>query len=198
MSAEVFVSDATWPRESGSKRPVRDLRPWRGTLWHSHCAATSDSPRAADEGKRTALASVRTRGCLRAAAVWLYNGRKVQPDLPGVGQRVTGASSASPRRTQTWPCSKPPATPTVLVQYDAFSEKHSTVERRAYYLYPNQARVDAGTRPELVKPSVADGMKPIPVLPTQGALTNQPPDSPRIRCRHQRGAWIHLVSADGA
>jgi hypothetical protein len=64
----------------------------------------------------------------------------------------------------------------VLVQYDAFSEKHSTVKRRAYYLHPNQVRVDAGTRPQLVKPSVADGMKPIPVLPTRGALTHQPPE----------------------
>ena len=63
----------------------------------------------------------------------------------------------------------------VLVKYDAFSEQHSTVKRYAYYLHPNQARVDAGTKPELVKPSAADRMKPIPVLPAQGALTNQPP-----------------------
>ncbi len=64
----------------------------------------------------------------------------------------------------------------VLVQYDAFSEKHSRVERQAYYLHWNQARVGAGTKPELVKSSVADGLKAIPVLPSQGALTNQPPD----------------------
>lgn len=62
----------------------------------------------------------------------------------------------------------------VLVEYDAFSEKHSAVKRCAYYLHPNQARVDAGTKPELVKPSAADRTKPIPVLPAQGALTNQP------------------------
>ena len=66
----------------------------------------------------------------------------------------------------------------VLVQYDAFSEKHSTVKRCAYYLHPNQTRLDAGTKPELVKPSVANGMEPIPVLPAQGALTNQPPELP--------------------
>jgi hypothetical protein len=66
----------------------------------------------------------------------------------------------------------------VLVQYDAFSEKHSRVERHAYYLHPSQARVDAGSKPELVEPSAADGMKPIPVLPTQDALTNQPPGLP--------------------
>jgi hypothetical protein len=66
----------------------------------------------------------------------------------------------------------------VLVQYDALSEKLSTVERRAYYLYPNQARIAAGTKPKWVKPPVADGMKPIPVLPTPGALTNSPPELP--------------------
>ena len=66
----------------------------------------------------------------------------------------------------------------VLVQYDAFSEKHSRVERHAYYLHPSQARVDAEPKLELVKPSAADGMKPIPVLPTQGALTNQPSGLP--------------------
>ena len=63
----------------------------------------------------------------------------------------------------------------VLVEYDAFSEQHSKVKRHAYYLHPNQASVDAGTKPELVKPSAADRMKPIPVLPAQDALTNQPP-----------------------
>ena len=62
----------------------------------------------------------------------------------------------------------------VLVEYDAFSEKHSTVKRCAYYLHTNQARVDIGTMPALVNPSAAEGMIPIPVLPTQGALTNQP------------------------
>ena len=66
----------------------------------------------------------------------------------------------------------------VLVQYDAFSEKHSRFERHAYYLHPSQTRVDAGPKPELVKPPAVDGMKPIPVLPTQGALTNQPSGLP--------------------
>jgi hypothetical protein len=66
----------------------------------------------------------------------------------------------------------------VLVQYDAFSEKHSRFERHAYYLHPSQARVAAGPKPELVKPSAADGMNPIPVLPTQSALTDQPPGVP--------------------
>lgn len=64
----------------------------------------------------------------------------------------------------------------VLVQYGAFSEKRSTVQRRAYYVHPNQARLNPGTKPDLVKPSVADGMKPIPVLPAPAALTNQPPE----------------------
>ncbi len=64
----------------------------------------------------------------------------------------------------------------VLVQYDAFSEKRSTVKRLAYYLPPNQARTDPGTKPKLVNPSVADGMRPIPVLPAQAGLTHQAPE----------------------
>jgi len=80
----------------------------------------------------------------------------------------------------------------VLVQYDAFSEKHSKVKRRAYYLRPNQARIDAGTKPELVKPSAADGMKPIPVLPTQGALTNQPPGLPAYAVVTKEGRGFTL------
>jgi len=66
----------------------------------------------------------------------------------------------------------------LLVQYDAFSEKHSTVKRRAYYLHPNQARIGAGTKPKWVKSSVADGMKPIAVLPMRSTVTNLPPELP--------------------
>jgi len=66
----------------------------------------------------------------------------------------------------------------VLVQYDALSEKHSTVKRRAYYLQPNAARIAAGKQPELVSLVVADGMVPIPVLPTQSDITNLPPKLP--------------------
>ena len=63
----------------------------------------------------------------------------------------------------------------VLVQYDALSEKRSTVLRRTFYLYPNQARIASATKPKWVKPSLADGMKPIAVLPAQSAATNRPP-----------------------
>ncbi len=62
----------------------------------------------------------------------------------------------------------------VLVHYDALSERHSTVERRAYYLRQNEARVAAGKKPKLVSVSVADGMKPIAVLPTPAAAANLP------------------------
>jgi hypothetical protein len=80
----------------------------------------------------------------------------------------------------------------VLVQYDAFSEKHSKIERHAYCLRPNQPRTDAGTKPELVKPSVAHGMKPIPVLPTQGALTNQRPELPPYAVVTEEGRGFTL------
>ena len=63
----------------------------------------------------------------------------------------------------------------LLVQYDALSEKHSVIKRRAYYLLQNEARIDAGKKPKLVSLAVPDGMKPIAVLPTQVAVTNLPP-----------------------
>jgi hypothetical protein len=80
----------------------------------------------------------------------------------------------------------------VLVEYDAFSEKHSAVKRCAYYLDPNQANLHAGTKPELVMPSAADGMKPIPVLPTQGALTNPPPGLPAYAVVTKEGRGFTL------
>lgn len=64
----------------------------------------------------------------------------------------------------------------LLVQYDALSEKHSAAKRRAYFLLRNEARIAAGKKPELVSVAVADGMKPIAVLPTQVAVTNLPPE----------------------
>lgn len=62
-----------------------------------------------------------------------------------------------------------------LVQYDALSEKRSAVQRLAYYLLQNEARIAAGEKPKLVKLAVADGMKPIAVLPTQLAVTTLTP-----------------------
>jgi hypothetical protein len=62
----------------------------------------------------------------------------------------------------------------VLVQYDALSEKRSTVKRRAYYLQSNQSRIAEGKKPKFVKPALADGMRSIPVL-TPPSATNPPP-----------------------
>jgi len=53
----------------------------------------------------------------------------------------------------------------VLVQYDALSEKRSTVQRRAYYLRRNQEAIAAGNKPKFVKPLATEGMKRIEVLP---------------------------------
>ena len=83
----------------------------------------------------------------------------------------------------------------VLVQYDAFSEKHSKVKRCAYYLHPNQARMDAATKPELVKPSGADRMKSIPVLVAQGSLTNQPSKLPTYAVVTKEGRGFTLYRA---
>jgi len=85
----------------------------------------------------------------------------------------------------------------VLVQYDAFSEKHSTVKRRAYYLQPNDARIAAGKKPELVSLAVADGMKPIPLLPTQSDITNLPPERPAyaVVTKEERGFTLYQPMA---
>ena len=80
----------------------------------------------------------------------------------------------------------------VLVQYDALSEKRSTIKRRAYYLQQNEARIAAGKKPKWVKPSVADGMKPIPVLPTQGDITNQSPKLPTYAVVTKEGRGFTL------
>jgi hypothetical protein len=66
----------------------------------------------------------------------------------------------------------------VLVQYAAVSERHSSVQRRAYYLQQNEALIGAGKKPELVGLEVADGMKPIAVLPTLSAVSNLSPEPP--------------------
>ena len=63
----------------------------------------------------------------------------------------------------------------VLVQYDALSEKHSDVNRRAYFLQHNQALTAAGKKPDFVKPELADGMETIPVFSASAAVTNPPP-----------------------
>lgn len=80
----------------------------------------------------------------------------------------------------------------VLVQYDALSEKHSAVKRRAYYLQQNEARITAGKKPKWVNLTVADGMKPIVVLPTQGAVTNQPPGLPAFAVVAKEGRAFTL------
>ena len=83
--------------------------------------------------------------------------------------------------------------PDVLVEYDALSEKRSTVERQAYYLEQNEPRVTAGKKPKLVGLSAADGMKPIPVLPTQSAVGDLPPESETyaVTSREGRGFTLH-------
>ena len=62
----------------------------------------------------------------------------------------------------------------VLVQYDALSERHETVERRAFYLRQNEERVAAGKEPRWVKPSVTEELNPIRVLPRREAVATLP------------------------
>lgn len=63
----------------------------------------------------------------------------------------------------------------VLVEYDALSEKHSVVKRRAYYLQANQERVLAGQAPKFLEPLPAEGLTPIQVFDSQTAVPDPPP-----------------------
>jgi hypothetical protein len=60
----------------------------------------------------------------------------------------------------------------VLVQYDAFSEAQSTISRKAYFLRPDQAGSVTRQKPQFVKPSAAEGLKPIPIFPCAPDTTN--------------------------
>jgi hypothetical protein len=60
----------------------------------------------------------------------------------------------------------------VLVLYDASSERHTCVERRAYFLQPNSLRISEGRKPQFVDPAVANGMKSVPVLNGAPVTTN--------------------------
>jgi hypothetical protein len=62
----------------------------------------------------------------------------------------------------------------LLVEYDAVSEKHSVIKRQAYYVQPNQARIDAAKAPKLVAPVAPGGMRPIPVFEESTLATNPP------------------------
>lgn len=62
----------------------------------------------------------------------------------------------------------------LLVVYDAHSEKHSAVKRRAYYLQPNEARIAERKEPTFVDPAAAEGMVPVPVFEAKTLGTNLP------------------------
>jgi hypothetical protein len=64
----------------------------------------------------------------------------------------------------------------LLVAYNAYSEKHSKAKRQAYYLQPNQARIDARKAPKFVPPVVPTGMRPIPVVDASALATNPLPN----------------------
>ena len=62
----------------------------------------------------------------------------------------------------------------LLVAYDAHSEKHSAVKRRAYFMQPNEARIGERKAPVFVDPAVARGLTPIPVFEAKTLGTNLP------------------------
>jgi hypothetical protein len=62
----------------------------------------------------------------------------------------------------------------LLVEYDAYSEKHAVIKRQAYYLQSSQARISAGKAPKFIDLAAAEGMTPIPVFEATTIVTNPP------------------------
>src|SRR5581483_11000751 len=58
-----------------------------------------------------------------------------------------------------------------LVQYDEYRDKDATIRRRAYWLYANQTRIEAGKKPHFVNPKVATGL---PVILVETNLVSVP------------------------
>jgi hypothetical protein len=83
------------------------------------------------------------------------------------------------------------------VQYDALSEGQSSVKRKAYYICPDQADSVTGQKPQFVKVTVAEDLKPIPIFPTEPDATHAParpiphavaaPDRPCFTLHHDKG-----------
>ncbi len=65
-----------------------------------------------------------------------------------------------------------------LVQYDEFRGKDASIRRRAYWLYANQARIEAGKKPHFVNPNTATGLPAILVetnlVAVPGAVSGAP------------------------
>lgn len=67
-----------------------------------------------------------------------------------------------------------PAHADVLAAYDEAHETRSAIRRRAYLVNQNRSRVEAGRKPEFIKPESAIGLRPIPLLAavSRGPITN--------------------------
>jgi hypothetical protein len=87
-----------------------------------------------------------------------------------------------------------PARTNLLVAYDAFSERHSTIKRQAYYLQPNQTLPPAARAPKLVSPAKAQGLNPIPVYDAGVLATNSPGPATRYAILSPSGREFTLYA----
>jgi hypothetical protein len=87
----------------------------------------------------------------------------------------------------------------VLVEYDAWSERHSRITRRAYFLGANTNRIARGEKPEFVAIMTASGMTEIPVFTRAVLSTNPPPaDTMFAVTEDSRGFTLHCPTAPDA
>jgi hypothetical protein len=62
----------------------------------------------------------------------------------------------------------------LLVEYDAYREKHQRTERQAYHLLSNQERIHARRAPKLIASTATNGMTGIPVFEAVTFTTTPP------------------------
>lgn len=85
----------------------------------------------------------------------------------------------------------------LLVQYDAISEKHSSVKRRAFLLYSNEDRLAAGKAPEWADVSATNGLRPVQVITLTNREANPPPGSQTYAIQGTEGRTLTLHLPDG-
>ena len=69
----------------------------------------------------------------------------------------------------------------VLVLYDETREERDSVRRRAFFLKPNEIKLQERERPQFTNPAAAAKLQPVPLIGRDATGTNAPPDQLQVR-----------------
>ena len=69
----------------------------------------------------------------------------------------------------------------VLVLYDETHEERDSVRRRAFFLKPNEIKLQERERPQFTNPAAAAKLQPVPLIGHDATGTNAPPDQLQVR-----------------